>query len=508
MVSLRSLCVASILLLPVVSASGADRETTFVPAGQVTNDPLGLAKPAQPANATRTEPELPPAAPIPQHVTLPKVRGQCPIRLGGVFLRGLGDETAKSSVPRSVKGTRAKSYAAKSPASKVGAKTAFTSGQSKLSNANRDWVAANCDVAAFSRTSLQPDTFRVMRAAHPLFTPLLYVYASTLYEQADHKGNAGGWRTEMQNWTLRDVKGVEVAHPDKGGHWMDFGDAVWAAHWRAQVAQQVGQYGAQGVVAAELPIGNTFVPAALQKYKTTADRLKATTQWLDAARSPEQFMLIPSAIGFDSVAGHATLPTPPGTREPELPGRVWDEMYPLVGGAWAEGWVTPYWSGVALPDAQWELHIEAADRADRSDQVMIACAAYHNDDELEYVLASFLMAYHAQGRLCLQPMPLRPGQSPDAGYDLNAFRREIAAKSAYFNAPLGQAQQERHPLRVDGGDIWRRQFQGGDVYVNSDDNHARTIHFGGWMRRLNGKRLRDLTLPPHHGAILISEADE
>ncbi len=495
------------LLLPVVSASGADRETIFVPAGQITNDPLGLGKVTQPANAATTGPELPPVAPIPQPVILPKVRGQCPIRLGGVFLRGLGDEpnnrAAKPDMPHSAKGMRAKSLASKS-----NAKNMLPDGAAKLSNANRDWVAANCDVAAFSRTSLKPDTFGVMRAAHPLFTPLLYAYASTLYEQADHKGNVGGWRVEMQDWTLRDVKGMEVAHPDKGGHWMDFGNAAWAAHWRAQMARQAGQYGAQGVVAAELPLGNTFVPNALQRYKTTADRLRATTQWLGAARSPEQFMLIPSAIGFDSVAGHATLPTPAGTGEPELPGRVWDEMYPLVNGAWAEGWVTPYWSGVPLPDAQWELHIEAADRADRSDQVMIACAAYHNDDELEYVLASFLMAYHAQGRLCLQPMPLRPGQSLDAGYDLNAFRKEIAAKSAYFNVPLGQAQQERHPLRVDGGDIWRRAFQGGDVYVNSDDNRPRTIHFGGVMRRLNGKRVRDLTLPPHHGAILISEADE
>ena len=188
--------------------------------------------------------------------------------------------------------------------------------------------------------------------------------------------------------------------------------------------------------------------------------------------------------------------------EPELSGRVWDELFPLTDGAWVEGWVTPYWSGKPLPDAQWELHIEAADRAARMDQVFIACAAYHNDDELEYVLASFLMACHAQGRFCLQPMPLRPGQPADAGYSLAAFRKEVTAKADFFNPTLGRPTQERHPIRVDGGDVWRRQFQGGDAYVNSDDNRAKTLHFSGKMRRLNGKVIRQLVMPPHSGAIL------
>ena len=150
-----------------------------------------------------------------------------------------------------------------------------------------------------------------------------------------------------------------------------------------------------------------------------------------------RFLLVPSAIGFDSLAGHATLPIPPGAEEPELKGRVWDDLWRVTSGAWCEGWVTPYWSGKPLPDAQWEVQVEAADRAARNDQVFIACAAYHNDEELEYVLASLLMAYHAQGRLCIQPMPLRPNQPPDAGYSLDVFRKEITDKANYFNMPIG-----------------------------------------------------------------------
>ena len=406
-----------------------------------------------------------------------RIRPECPIRTGGVFLRGLGDgpDPLEDSA----------------------------SNGTKLSDKNRDWVAANCDAAAFNAVNIAPETFRTMTSAHPVFTPLLYAYASTLFEQPEHNGSVGGWQAAMSDWTLRDDKGIEVPHPDKGGHWMDFGSEAWAAHWREAAAKQVGFYGAQGVVVAELPIGNTYVPNALQKYKNTADRLAATSQWLHAARSPGQFLLIPSAIGFDDLAGHVTQPLPSGTQEPELSGRVWDELFPLINGAWVEGWVTPYWSGQPLPDAQWEQHIEAADRADRNDQVMIVCAAYHNDDELEYALASFLLGYHAQGRCCFQPMPLRPGQPDDAGLSLAVFRKEIIAKANFFSPALGVPLQERHALRVEGGDVWRRLFQGGDIYVNSEDRRAKTLRFSGPLRRLNGKVIREITLPPHSGVILL-----
>ena len=35
---------------------------------------------------------------------------------------------------------------------------------------------------------------------------------------------------------------------------------------------------------------------------------------------------------------------PPGTAEPELTGRYWDQFQALTDGAWAEGWVHPYWA--------------------------------------------------------------------------------------------------------------------------------------------------------------------
>lgn len=443
-------------------------------------DPHKASQAQQKSNeAEKPEPPAQPEPPQPK--VLIRVRSQCPVRLGGVFLRGLG-ESADLQEESAKNGTR-------------------------LSEANRDWVVAHCDVAALSANTITPDTFRKMTAAQAAFTPLLYTYVSTLYEQSDHRGNVGGWEPSMSDWTLKDEQGVEVPNTEKGAHWMDFGNEAWAAHWRKQVIKLVGEYGAQGTVAAELPLGNTFLPenVKLAKYKTQADRLVATTAWLRAAQAPGQFLMIPSSIGFDDLAGYATLPTPPGSEEPELTGRIWDAFYPLINGAWVEGWNVPYWSGAPLPDANWELHIEAADRANRNDQVLIVNAAYHNDVELEYVIASFLMGYHRQGRCVLQPMPLEPGQPEDAGYSLAVFKREVTTspRAKYFNPPLGVAFQERHQLRVEGGDVWKRQFQGGDVYVNSDDIRAKKLTFGGNMRRLNGAIIRSITLPPHSGVILL-----
>ena len=403
------------------------------------------------------------------------------IRLGGVFFRGVGN--SNDPLENSA------------------------SNGTKLSDDNRDWIVKNCDVAAFNAVNIAPDTFRTMTKAQPLFTPLLYVYASTLYEQDARKGNAGGWKPEMQAWTLRDTTDKEVSHPDLGAHWMDFGNEQWAAHWHNQVTGLSRQYGAEGAVMGELPLGNTFVTGALKQYKTDADKIAATGQWLKAARQGRGFLMIPSAIGFDSLAGHTTLPTPPGTEEPELSGRLWDEYHPFVDGAWAEGWITPYWTGITLPDNQWELHVEAADRAARNDQVFIAGAAYHNDEELEYLLATYLMSSHLQGRFVLQPMPLRAGQPEDAGYSLAVFRKEVEAKANFFNAPVGIAMQERHPFRVEGGDVWRRAYGGGDVYVNSDDKRAKRLHLGGPMKRLNGAIVKEVDLEPHTGVILLYPED-
>ena len=81
---------------------------------------------------------------------LVKVRPLCPIRLGGVVLRGLGD----------------------SPDPQEDSASAGT----KLSDANREWLAANCDVAALNTVNLQPDTFRkIIGEPSPLHAPDLRV---------------------------------------------------------------------------------------------------------------------------------------------------------------------------------------------------------------------------------------------------------------------------------------------------------------------------------------------
>lgn len=408
---------------------------------------------------------------------LPRIRPISPIRLGGVFTLGVG-KSGDLYENSARNGT-------------------------KLSEDNARWIAEKCDVVALSPNTIEPKTYPTITQTSPLFTPLLFVYASTLYEKENVKGNVGGWKPEMQAWTLRDKQGKEVKHPDGGGHWMDFGSAKWAQHWRDRVLGLVGQYGAQGVVAAELPIGNTFVSNNLQKYRTERDRAEATYRWLREARAANRFLMIPSALGFDALVGRPVLPVPPSSQQPELSGRFWDEYFPFLDGGWSEGWVRPYWASRALPEKNWEIHLEAADRAARSGQVFIAACAYRNAQELEFGLASYLLASHRQGRFVFQPMPLAGRKRLDAGHSLNIARREILARRAYFDVALGPAMQERHLIPTMGGFVWRRAFYQGAVYVNSSERDTVSITLGGAMRRVSGKRVRKVTLGPQSGVILL-----
>ena len=405
-----------------------------------------------------------------------RIRPECPIRLGGVFLMGLGDG--------------ADDYA-----------ESATNGV-KLSAANRDWLGAHCDLAAFSPNTIAPDTFPTLRKQQRLFTPLLYLYASSLYEQPDHKGNVGGWKPSMSAWTLRDDTGGEVKNPEAGGHWMDFGDTRWAAHWRKQTEALSRRYGAFGAVAAEMPQANSFVGDKLEKYKTQEDRGTATEAWLRTASDHGKYMLLPSAVGFELSLGHSTPYLPQGVAEPELPGRYWDQFNAFTDGAWAEGWVHPYWAEEPLADKFWEVDVEAADRAARTDKVFLVTAAYRDDDELEYALASYLLVAKRQSRVVFQPMPQRPGQPSNAGMSLAVLKKEVAEKSAYFDVLLGVALQERHAISLHDGPVWRRAYQFGDVYVNSDDHRSVTVDLSGPMLSVNGKTWQSFVLLPHRGIIL------
>src|SRR5579871_6509856 len=141
-----------------------------------------------PARQQATSPT--PAHPAGEIQATPRIREELPIRLGGVYTLGLG-EGSKDFEDSAGLGV-------------------------KLSADNQQWIAYNCDVIALSATTITPETFPALYKTQRLITPLLYVYASSLYEQPDHKGNVGGWKPEMAAWTLRDSKGIEVPNSDRG----------------------------------------------------------------------------------------------------------------------------------------------------------------------------------------------------------------------------------------------------------------------------------------------------
>lgn len=411
--------------------------------------------------------------PIP---TAPRIFAEYPIRIGGVYTSGLNEpSTAGKNLTQ----------------------------DSRLSPDNMVWIAGNCDVIALNKDSITPDTFRGMVKAQHLFTPLLYTSASSVYEQPGHSGDVGGWKPELSEWTLRNTQGAEVKHPDSGGHWMDFGNTEWVAHWVKRVNEQRNRYGAYGTVISELPIGNTFITEKLAKYPTTSERAQATLAGLKVARKQTNAMLIPSALGFDLVSGHRSPNPQIGITSPALSGRYWNDYYSITDGGWCEGWIHPYWDNTPVSENLWEIQMEAADRAGYVGQVFIAACAYRNDAELEYGLANYLLIVHHQGRVVFQPMPLRPNEPTDAGYSLAILKRELSTRKNFFRVPLGVGMQIRHQITVNDGPVWRRQFQFGDVYVNSSPHHTVTVGLGGKMKRLNGQYVRKVTLPPRTGAVLL-----
>ena len=408
-----------------------------------------------------------------------RVRLQCPIRLGGVFTRGLADspDWQEDSAALGV----------------------------KLSEANRAWMAQNCDVAALPAVCLTPDTFPKIIREQTLFTPLLLAFASTLSEKPNVWGDVGGWQPRMAAWTLRDTSGKEVPPPQETAHWIDFANPDWAAHWRAQMAGQVKAFGAYGAVVSELPVANTAVGDNLAKYPTPTSRADATSDWLGAVRKDKQFFVIPSALGFDRVAGHATLPTPAGTERPNLGGTLWDEYYPVSDGAWDEGFLLPYWSDDVPAESVRELHLQAADRAGAYGQTYIATGAYRNNAELEFLLASYLLIAHRQGRLVFQPMPILPFYDrDDAGRSFAVFKQQILSRRAYFDVPLGNATRERRLVLGMETRVWQRDYTNGVVFVNSEDDRSAVLRFSAPMRRVTGEIIRGITLPPRSGLILLN----
>jgi hypothetical protein len=311
----------------------------------------------------------------------------------------------------------------------------------------------------------------------------------------------------MQAWTLRDAAGNEIPHPDKGAHWMDFGNAMWAEHWKAQTLKLIAKYGAVGVVASELPLGNSEITdnlANLQKYKTREDLAEATLQWLQKVRSPGAYWLLPSAIGFDGIVGHPTSPLEENLAEPALIGRYWDHFAPFIDGAWCEGWVQPYWTEFGLPSDVRDMHLAVGNRASRNGQLLIATAAYRNDGELETLLAHYLLVSHKQGDFVFQPMPIQAGAPPEAGLSLKVFREEVKRKAAYLQIPLGSSLDEKLYVRAENGAVWKRRFQNGMVYLNPADTHAVRLTLGGGMRRIGETETkREIELAPRSGVILL-----
>jgi hypothetical protein len=432
------------------------------------------ARPGEQATPPAAEPKK--QHPAGEIIPVARMRDAYPVRLGVVALMGVGDSSTLFE-----------------PSADIGP---------KLGPLGERWIAEHCDVAAFDSRCLTPDNYLRIRATQKLFTGLLFTYASSLYELPDHRGSVGVWRPEMASWELKSGSGAPVKHEDAGGHWMDCGNLEWQKYWGTQAKELASTFHADGVIAADMPPGNTFVGNDLLKYHRFSDKVDATSAFLGAVHKPSEFLLVPSAVGFDNLVGRPTLPVEHRRYEPRLTGRCWDEFDKLDDGAWAEGWVQLPWDTGKLKENDWEIQLEAADRASRFGEIYICGLGYSSAEELEYGLASFLLIVHHQGRAVVQPMPKLPGEPVNAGMSLKVMMREYSKYRSYFDVLLGGALRERMYVNLGNGSVWRRTFSNGEVYVNSSDSRSVSIQLGAPMLTVTGETVNMFSLGPHTGIIL------
>ncbi len=409
-----------------------------------------------------------------------RLRDAYPIRLGMVALMGIGDSCPPFE-PSADTGT-------------------------KLGPVGERWIAEHCDVAALDARCLIPDVYPRIRKTQKLFTGLVFTYSSSIFEQPDHHGSVGVWRPDMASWELKTGSGQPVKYDGPGGHWMDCGNPSWQKYWGEQALKLATRFHADGVVAADMPPGNTFVGSDLLKYHSFADKVDATSAFLVAVHKPTKFLVVPSSVGFDDLVGRPTLPVEHDRYEPRLNGRCWDEFDKLYDGAWAEGWVQLPWQTSKLKETDWEIQLEAADRAGRFGDIFICSLGYSSPEELEYGLASYLLIVHHQGRAVIQPMPQNPGEPSNAGNSLQVMMREYSKYRSYFDALLGGALHERIYVNLGNGSVWRRSFANGEVYVNSSDDRYVIFDLGGPMISVTGETVREVSLGPHAGIILTKPA--
>lgn len=153
--------------------------------------------------------------------------------------------------------------------------------------------------------------------------------------------------------------------------------------------------------------------------------------------------------------------------------------------------------------SNWRGLVSLMSDASAREELLLWKAGYEEGDEneLEYCLATYLMAKNSES-LLFQPSP-RNGD-PEAECDLAKVIEEYNENRELFDVELGQPVAAPAPVVVQGGEVWERRFSRGLVLCNPSETDSYTVSLKESMRRAGHGTVNMITLKPCEGAILLS----
>ena len=360
----------------------------------------------------------------------------------------------------------------------------------------REWIGRHFDL--YSAMPQSREDFFALRPANPALC-LLLMFCPVILSVGPGGGlSVGGLDPErMAGWRLLTKEGAEAPNTLWGTKdlgrltsFMDIGNKEWAEFFRRRANLLCRLYGADGYCIDGVPWNGVYYlqpQVELRDYSSGAQVNAAIYRFLDAVRAPHPFLVL------DDVTS--------------------PEQQAHLDGVWGEDWLA-YDASLPFGDdrtARWEQAVENVERYSAQRKPYIAAGWYHygRDNELDYLLATYLLAKRSNS-VVFQPQPMGSGLvgPPKHAYDLGGYhiglaRQEIEAHRALLDVELGAplAGRERRP----GAEaVWQRRFRQGLVLVNASLRETATVPLRRRMRRAGGEVVSAVTLAPRSGAILLA----